>query len=76
MHDLRHSFASRRLLQWYRDGRDLNRLLPALATYLGHVKVSSTQIYLRATAELLNEANERFLKNFRQHVSGKKEKER
>lgn len=76
MHDLRHSFASRRLLQWYRDGRDLNPLLPALATYLGHIKVSSTQIYLRATAELLEEANERFLNNFRQHVSEKKDEER
>jgi integrase len=68
VHDLRHSFACRRLLTWYREGKDVNRLLPALATYLGHVKVTSTQVYLRATAELLEEANKRFLEHFRQNV--------
>lgn len=68
MHDLRHTYACTRLLKWYREGKDVQLLLPALATYLGHVKVSSTQVYLRATAELLEEANERFLKNFRQNV--------
>lgn len=68
LHDLRHSFACRRLLEWYREGKDVNALLPALATYLGHVNVTSTQVYLRATAELLGAANERFLRNFRQHV--------
>lgn len=76
LHDLRHSFACRRLLEWYREGRDVNALLPALATYLGHVKVTSTQVYLRATAELLEAASERFLKNFRQHVLEKKGGER
>ena len=68
MHDLRHSYACTRLLKWYREGKDVQTLLPALATYLGHVNVSSTQAYLRATAELLEEAKERFLKNFRQNV--------
>ena len=76
MHDMRHSFACKRLLTWYREKRDVNGLLPALATYLGHVKFTSTQVYLRATAELLKEANERFLKNFRQHVLEKKGEER
>ena len=42
MHHLRHSFACRRHLAWYREGKDVNALLPALATYLGHVKVTST----------------------------------
>jgi site-specific recombinase XerD len=68
MHDLRHTFACTRLLKWYREGKDVQLLLPALATYLGHVKVSSTQVYLQATAELLEEANQRFLKNFRQNI--------
>ena len=68
MHDIRHTFACTRLLRWYREGKDVQLLLPALATYLGHVKVSSTQVYLRATAELLEEANQRFLKNFRQNI--------
>ena len=68
MHDMRHTFACTRLLKWYRQGKDVQLLLPALATYLGHVKVSSTQVYLRASAELLQEANQRFLKNFRQNI--------
>jgi integrase len=68
MHDLRHTYACTRLLEWYREGKDVQLLLPALATYLGHVKVSSTQVYLQATAELLGEANKRFLKNFRQNI--------
>jgi site-specific recombinase XerD len=74
LHSLRHTFACTRLLAWYREGKDVNALLPALATYLGHVKISSTQVYLRATAELLEEANQRFLKNFRQNISAKGER--
>ena len=68
MHDLRHTYACTRLLEWYRQGKDVQSLLPALATYLGHVKVSSTQVYLQATAGLLEEASQRFLKNFRQNI--------
>jgi len=68
IHDLRHSFAVTRLLQWYRDGLDVNVQLPALATYMGHVDVRYTHIYLQATPELFEEANKRFLKHYRQHV--------
>ena len=68
IHDLRHSFACNRLLIWYRQGRDVNALLPALATYLGHVRFAYTQVYLRATAELLEMANKRFHNHFRQNV--------
>jgi len=64
IHDLRHSFAVHRLLAWYRDGQDINARLPALATYMGHVKVASTQVYLRPTTELLGEVNRRFHDHF------------
>jgi len=64
IHDLRHSFAVHRLLAWYRDGQDINARLPALATYMGHVNVASTQVYLRPTAELLGEVNRRFHDHF------------
>lgn len=37
LHDLRHAAAVHRLVSWYREGADVNRLLPQLATYLGHV---------------------------------------
>ena len=53
--------------------KDVNALLPALATYLGHVNVTSTQVYLQATAELLEEAGERFLSNFRKNILQKEE---
>jgi len=61
VHDLRHTFAVHRLLEWYRDGEDINVRLPALATYMGHVHISSTQVYLQATPELYEYASHRFL---------------
>jgi integrase/recombinase XerD len=60
LHDLRHTTAQHHLLAWYRSGRDVQHLLPQLATYLGHVDLSSTQYYLAMTPELLHEANQRF----------------
>jgi site-specific recombinase XerD len=60
LHDLRHAAAVHRLVSWYREGADVNRLLPQLATYLGHVHISGTQRYLTMTPELLHEASKRF----------------
>ena len=60
LHDLRHAAAVHRLVSWYREGADVNRLLPQLATYLGHVHIAGTQRYLTMTPELLNEASKRF----------------
>jgi integrase len=60
LHDLRHSAAVHRLVAWYQTGIDLQDLLPKLATYLGHVDLSSTQRYLTMTPELLREASLRF----------------
>jgi site-specific recombinase XerD len=60
IHDLRHTFAVHRLLAWYRQGQDVNARLPALATYMGHVDISSTRVYLQPTAELLEQVHERF----------------
>ncbi len=60
LHDLRHSFAVHRLTSWYRAGSDVQRLLPHLSTYLGHINIVSTQRYLSMTQELLKEANNRF----------------
>jgi integrase/recombinase XerD len=60
LHDLRHAFAVHRLVSWYRQGADVQRLLPQLATYLGHVHIAATQRYLTMTPELLHEASQRF----------------
>ena len=56
----RHAFAVHRLVSWYRQGADVQRLLPQLATYLGHVHIAATQRYLTLTPELLHEASQRF----------------
>jgi len=60
LHDLRHSFAVHRLLEWYRSGANVQALLPALSTYMGHLDLRSTQVYLTMTHELLSEASHRF----------------
>lgn len=60
LHDIRHTAAVHRVLAWYRAGKDTQRLLPQLATYLGHTNIRSTQRYLRMTPELLHEASQRF----------------
>jgi integrase/recombinase XerD len=53
LHDLRHRFAAHTLLNWYRDGVDVERELPKLSTYLGHCTVSQTYWYIDAVPELL-----------------------
>jgi site-specific recombinase XerD len=60
LHDLRHTAAVHRVIAWYRDGADVQRLLPQLATYLGHKDLRSTQHYLTMTPELLERASLRF----------------
>jgi integrase len=52
-HDLRHHFATERLLRWYKTGIDVQTMLPVLATYMGHAHYTDTAYYLTATAELL-----------------------
>lgn len=60
LHDFRHCFAVTRVVSWYREGADVQRLLPQLATYLGHVHIAATQHYLTMTPELLRQASLRF----------------
>ena len=60
IHDLRHAFAVRTVARWYAESRDVNGLLPALSTYLGHVSVENTRQYLVANGSLLDAAATRF----------------
>jgi integrase len=60
LHDLRHTFAVHRLTSWYRQGADVQNLLPHLSVYLGHAHLAATQVYLSMTPELLAEAGARF----------------
>lgn len=68
IHDFRHGFAIRTLERLYRSDTDVERHLPVLATYLGHVDVVSTYWYLTATPELLRLASLR-LDRTRKEVS-------
>ena len=59
MHDLRHSFAVRTLVDWHRSGVDAEARLGALSTYLGHVDAAGTYWYLSASPELMELASAR-----------------
>jgi integrase len=59
VHDFRHRFAIKTLLDWYRDGKDIEQQLPVLSTYLGHVYVRDTYWYLSACPEHMQEAARR-----------------
>jgi integrase len=59
LHDLRHTFAVRRLARWYKEGLPIDHRLAALSTYLGHVQVTDTYWYLSAVPELLEAATSR-----------------
>ncbi len=60
LHCLRHSFAVGTLLRWYRSGINPQQRLWDLSTFMGHVHPSSTAVYLTITAELMEEASQRF----------------
>jgi len=59
LHDLRHHFAIATVVRWYREGQDVERRLPVLSAFLGHVEVRDTYWYLSACPELLGAAKER-----------------
>lgn len=60
LHDLRHTFACRRVEEWYDAGTALGHAVAALSVYLGHAKVSDTYWYLTATPALMARAAQRF----------------
>lgn len=60
IHDLRHSFAVRRLILWHEQGVDLHQRMLALSTYMGHVKISNTYWYLSGVPELMALVGARF----------------
>ena len=60
VHDFRHTFAVHALLRWYRAGKNVQAKLPALATYMGHVSIASTEYYLHLAEGLAAVASKRF----------------
>ena len=59
LQDIRHSFATRTLIDWYKAGLNVTLELPKLATYLGHVDIGHTYWYVEGVPELLQLATER-----------------
>lgn len=69
LHDFRHTFAVVRLVTWYQEGKNVQRLMPHLTTYLGHGRIQDTTHYLTMTTELLAEASLCFERYARPEVS-------
>jgi integrase len=59
LHDFRHRFAIQTLVRSYHNDKNVDRVLPVLSTFLGHVGIESTYWYLSACPELLGAAAER-----------------
>jgi integrase len=64
LHDLRHAYAVHRMMTWYEQGADIGAQLPILATYMGHVGLSSSQYYLRLTEDVLEGVVNRYQNRF------------
>jgi integrase len=50
-YDLRHTFATRRLYQWLREGEDIDACLAYLSEYMGHSNLSDTAYYIHLVPE-------------------------
>jgi integrase/recombinase XerD len=59
-YEFRHAFAVHRLTAWAVEGVDVHAKLPWLSAYLGHQNVLGTEVYLKATPQLLQLASQRF----------------
>ena len=59
-YEFRHAFAVHRLTAWAMDGVDVHAKLPWLSAYLGHQNELGTEVYLKATPQLLELASQRF----------------
>jgi integrase/recombinase XerD len=58
-HDLRHALAVHTILDWLDAGEDIDRRMPLLSTFLGHVDPASSYWYLEAVPELLERISRR-----------------
>lgn len=67
LQDLRHTFATHRMLAWYRQGKNVQNMLPLLSAYLGHEHLDSTAVYISFIPELMAEAGDLF---YRYHMKG------
>jgi integrase/recombinase XerD len=64
-YEFRHAFAVHRLTAWAQEGVDIHAMLPWLSAYLGHQNIIGTEVYLKATPQLLELASDRFQHHLR-----------
>jgi integrase/recombinase XerD len=64
-YEFRHAFAVHRLTAWATAGVDVHAKLPWLSAYLGHLNLLGTEVYLKATPQLLELASGRFEEHLR-----------
>jgi integrase/recombinase XerD len=69
IHDLRHTFAVKTLIKWYRAGGDVEQHMPELTAYLGHTHVNYTYWYISAVPELLELASSRLTRIYREGLA-------
>lgn len=60
IHDLRHTFVVRRIVEWQAHGVDIDQAMLSLSTYVGHTKVSNTYWYMSAVPQMMEHAASRF----------------
>ncbi len=60
IHDIRHTFITRNLLDSYHRNQSPDQVVDTLSTYVGHAKVTDTYWYVSATPEIMAVAAKRF----------------
>jgi integrase len=68
IHSLRHSFAVKALLKWVKAGKNCNDMLPYLSTYMGHISLESTQVYLQSVKEIDKIEYTKFYQRFKNNI--------
>jgi integrase len=68
VHSLRHTFAVKNIIKWLNSGKNINNMLPYLSTYMGHISISSTQVYLQSVEEIKAIGSEKFYCFFRNNI--------
>ena len=58
LYDLRHTFATHRLYQWVKEGKDINACLAYLSGYMGHSNLESTAYYIHLLPTLYTDLPE------------------
>lgn len=64
LHDLRHTFICRRLIEWQANGADIDGAMMMLSTYVGHANLRDTYWYIESVPELMALAGRRFEQRF------------